>query len=72
MSHLPSHRIVVEDREEYEYLFNISVIMPVCNTERYLNDAFDSVIRQTIWFRQNIQLIVINDGSSDLSRSLCL
>ncbi len=40
----------------------ISVIIPVYNTEKYLKDALESVIKQTL---KDIEIICINDGSKD-------
>lgn len=51
--------------------FKISVVMPIYNTERYINEAIDSVINQSIGFTDNVQLILINDGSSDRSEEIC-
>lgn len=45
----------------------ISVIMPLYNAEQYVHEAFDSVVDQTIGFRQNVELIIIDDGSTDSS-----
>lgn len=42
----------------------ISVIIPVYNTERYLHRCLDSIINQTY---KNLEIICINDGSSDNS-----
>lgn len=42
----------------------ISVIMPVYNTEKYLKDSINSVLNQTY---SNIELLCINDGSTDNS-----
>ncbi len=54
-----------------EYKYKISIIIPIYNTEIYLEDAINSVINQTIGF-QNIQLILVNDGSTDNSEEICL
>lgn len=45
-------------------MINISVIIPVYNTEIYLRECLDSVIAQTLY---NIEIICINDGSMDNS-----
>ena len=42
----------------------VSVIMPVYNCERYAEAAIRSVMRQT---HQNWELLVIDDGSSDMT-----
>ena len=45
----------------------LSVIIPVYNTEKYLNKCLDSVIHQTF---KNIEIICVNDGSTDNSHSI--
>ena len=45
--------------------FKISVVMAVYNTENYVGEAIDSVINQTLNFEDNIQVILVNDGSTD-------
>ena len=51
------------------YLF--SVILPIYNSDRYLNDSIKSIMNQTIGF-ENIQIIFVNDGSLDESKNICL
>lgn len=46
----------------------ISVIVPVYNVEQYLKDCIDSVISQTY---KNIEIILIDDGSTDYSGTIC-
>ena len=45
----------------------VSVIVPVYNTEQYLNRCLDSLINQTL---KDIEIICINDGSTDNSLNI--
>ena len=51
--------------------FLFSVIIPIYNTGRYLDDSVGSLLNQTINFK-NIQVILVNDGSTDNSEEICL
>ena len=42
----------------------ISVIVPVYNVEKYLAECLDSIINRTL---QEIEIICVNDGSTDNS-----
>lgn len=53
-----------------EFAYKISVIMAVYNVEPFLREAIDSVIGQDIGF-ENIQLILVDDGSPDGSGAIC-
>jgi len=46
---------------------DVTVIMPVYNSDRYLNEAINSVFKQTL---KNIELICIDDGSTDGSSEI--
>lgn len=50
--------------------YKFSVIIPIYNVEKYLREAIDSVINQSINFKY-IQLILVNDGSTDCSDLIC-
>lgn len=45
----------------------ISVIVPVYNTEKYLEGCLDSIVRQSY---RNLEIIVVNDGSTDSSAEI--
>lgn len=46
----------------------ISIIVPVYNVEKYLKRCIDSLVKQTY---KNLEIILINDGSTDNSGYLC-
>ncbi|MEG0011038.1 MAG: glycosyltransferase, partial [Muribaculaceae bacterium] len=43
----------------------VSVIVPIYNTERFLNRCVDSILAQTF---KDIEIILVNDGSKDNSK----
>ena len=46
----------------------VSVIVPVYNVKEYLEQCLDSIIHQTL---SNIEIILVNDGSTDGSDEIC-
>ena len=46
----------------------ISVIVPIYNCEKYLVQCVESLIAQTY---KNIEIILVNDGSTDSSFDIC-
>ncbi len=46
----------------------ISVVIPVYNVENYLSECLDSIISQTY---KNLQIILVDDGSTDNSGNIC-
>lgn len=46
----------------------VSIIIPIYNVERYLRQCLDSITKQSY---KNLEIILINDGSTDLSGEIC-
>lgn len=46
----------------------ISIVVPVYNVERFLSDCIESILNQTF---RDIELILVNDGSTDQSGAIC-
>lgn len=46
----------------------ISVIVPIYNAEKYLNECIQSIVKQTYPY---LQIILVDDGSTDQSGSIC-
>ena len=46
----------------------VSIIIPVYNMEKYLDQCLNSVINQTLY---DVEIILLNDGSTDSSYDIC-
>ena len=46
----------------------VSIVVPVYNAEPYLVKCLDSVVNQTL---DNVEIIIIDDGSTDGSSEIC-
>ncbi len=60
---------IPQDGKSIELSSKVSVIIPVYNVEKYLNRCVESVIKQTY---NNLEIILVNDGSTDSSMRLCV
>lgn len=54
------------------YKYKFSFVMPIYKVEKYLDEAVQSILNQTIGFERNCEIIFINDGSPDNSEEICL
>ena len=48
--------------------YKISIIIPIYNADRFLRKCIKSIINQSY---SNLEIILINDGSTDKSLSIC-
>lgn len=55
-------------RETMNQSTKVSVVIPVYNRERYLCQCVDSICAQTL---RDIEIILVDDGSSDSSPTIC-
>lgn len=55
------HQLINFDKKP-EQVVKVSIIIPVCNVEQYLRECLDSAVNQTL---QEIEIICVNDGSTD-------
>ncbi len=58
------NRILSENSKKYFF----SIGIPVYNAEKYLNDCIDSILSQSF---TDFELILVDDGSTDNSLSIC-
>lgn len=49
-------------------MIKVSVIVPIYNAEKYLEQCLDSIVNQTL---KDIEIILIDDGSTDRSADIC-
>lgn len=51
--------------------YRFTIVIAVYNTGPYLNETVESLISQDIGFKDHVQVILVDDGSTDISDTLC-
>jgi len=59
----------LQNKQEKSMDKKLSVVVPVYNVEQYLNKCLDSIVSQTY---KNLEIILVNDCSTDNSYEICL
>ena len=54
-----------------DYRFKFSVVTAVYNVEPYLAEAIESILTQDIGFEESVEIILVDDGSTDRSSAIC-
>jgi len=57
--------------EANKYPYKFSIIFSIYNAEKYIDEAVASIVNQTIGFEENVQLIMVDDGSPDRCGEIC-
>ena len=60
--------MLVAKNGKFQKMNSVSVIVPVYNVENYLRECLDSIVNQTF---QNLEIILVDDGSTDRSPDIC-
>lgn len=55
---------------KYEGNNQFTIVSAVYNVEKYLDEYFDSIVKQSLNFKKHIQIILVDDGSTDHSAEI--
>lgn len=69
LSTKPSTMNIVNRNLKFNSSINLSIIVPVYNVEKYLEECIESILNQKTQF--SYEIILIDDGSTDLSSHIC-
>lgn len=53
-----------------DFKYEVSIVIPVYNVEEYLDNCLSSLLKQTI-DKSKIEVVLVDDGSTDSSPSIC-
>ena len=51
--------------------FNFSVIIAAYNSDLWISETINSLLNQTLNFEKNIQIVIVDDGSTDNTGQIC-
>ncbi|MEB3767531.1 CDP-glycerol glycerophosphotransferase family protein [Acinetobacter sp. MD2] len=55
---------------KYEGQNNFTIVSAVYNVSKYLDEYFESIVKQSLNFKKHIQIICVDDGSTDHSAEI--
>lgn len=61
---------MMRDEEEVAQI-KFSVVVAAYMAESYIEETLESIVKQDIGFEENIQLILVDDGSTDRTAEIC-
>lgn len=64
-SRLTSKTSSIVLKREYNEIYDLDIIVPCYNQEKYVKDCIDSIIRSIEFSGYNVRIIAIDDGSTD-------
>lgn len=65
------NNLILKNDENNEFLPIFSIVMACYNVENYIDEAISSVINQSLDFKNNIEIILVDDGSTDDTAEIC-
>lgn len=71
MFHFKARKQNKEIKKHINHRYAFSVVLTVYNLEKYVEEAVNSIIGQTFGFKKYIQIIMVDDGSTDGSEAIC-
>lgn len=62
---------ITTEKKNADFPFKFTMVIAVYNAEAYLKETIESILCQDIGFKKNIQIVLVDDGSSDNSLTVC-
>lgn len=67
---MPNLGIDLDEKLVTDYDYTFSIVIPAYNSVNYLEQCITSLLNQSVNFEENVQLILVDDGSCDESEEL--